>query len=394
MPDSENSASSAKVPTDPNTTLNSKVRSWPWALFLSAIMLPVVSAIVVYHLDSFDAAPMPLHELSEPPEPALLRNDRMLQGAELLGVGKFQGPEDLAYDSRSGIIYTGSGDGWIKRVWLNESTNDTVVEDWVRTDGRPLGIALGLNNEVIVADAFKGLLNISRDGGMELLADEAEGLKFKFTDGVDVAKDGIIYFTDASYKYNLNEARQDFLEGRPYGRLLSFDPVSKRTRVLLGDLYFPNGIAVSPHQDCVVFCETSMRRCRKYYIQGKKKGHVEKFIDNLPGMPDNIKYDGEGHYLIALATEITMFWDLASKYPLVRKAAAIMERLIGRVKMEKNSGVLAVDMDGKPVAQYQDVDLNFVSTGIKIKNRLYCGSVFYPYLIRLNLDQYPAQPRS
>ena len=159
MPDSKNSsASSAKlVSKDPNmsSSLNSKERSWPLALFLSAIILPVVAAIVVYQLDSFDAAPMPLHELSPPLEPAVLRNERMLEGAELLGVGKFQGPEDILYDSRSEMIYTGSGDGWIQRVWLNESASDTVVENWVNTGGRPLGLALGLNNEVIVADAYK-----------------------------------------------------------------------------------------------------------------------------------------------------------------------------------------------------------------------------------------------
>ena len=31
---------------------------------------------------------------------------------------------------------------------------------------------------------------------------------------------------------------------------------------------------------------------------------MEKFIDNLSGMPDNILYDEEGHYWIALATVI------------------------------------------------------------------------------------------
>ncbi|XVF62271.1 hypothetical protein PTKIN_Ptkin08bG0204100 [Pterospermum kingtungense] len=385
MPDSKDLASSPKVP--------SKRLSWPLLLFSSA-MLPVIAAVVVYHLDSFDAAPMPLHELSQPPEPALLRNDRMLQGAELLGVGKFQGPEDIAYDPESEVIYTGSGDGWIKRVWLNESASDSVVENWVSTGGRPLGVALGLDNEVIVADAYKGLLNISREGAVEVLADEAEGLRFKFTDGVDVAKDGVIYFTDASQKYSFHEFARDVFEGRPYGRLLSYDPVSKRTQVLLTDIYFPNGVAVSPNQEYLVFCETSMRRCKKYYIQGNKKGHVEKFIDNLPGMPDNIRYDGEGHYWIALATENTMWWDLAFKYPLVRKALAIIERAIGRVHMEKNSGVLAVDMGGKPVAQYRDVELNMISTGMKIKKHLYCGSVFYPYIIRLNLDQHGAEARS
>lgn len=48
--------------------------------------------------------------------------------------------------------------------------------------------------------------------------------------------------------------------------------------------------------------ECCRRRCRKYHIQGKKKGSVEKFINHLPGMPDNIRYDGDGLYWIALAT--------------------------------------------------------------------------------------------
>ena len=34
------------------------------------------------------------------------------------------------------------------------------------------------------------------------------------------------------------------------------------------------------------------------------KGKLEKFIDDLPGMPDNIHHDGKGHYWIALATVI------------------------------------------------------------------------------------------
>ena len=41
--------------------------------------------------------------------------------------------------------------------------------------------------------------------------------------------------------------------------------------------------------------------CKKYYIQGPNKGKIDKFCD-LPGMPDNIHYDGQGQYWIALAT--------------------------------------------------------------------------------------------
>ncbi|KAK9038152.1 hypothetical protein V6N11_023039 [Hibiscus sabdariffa] len=165
------------------------------------------------------------------------------------------------------------------------------------------------------------LTPISRDGAVEELADEADGVKLKLTDGVDVAKDGTVYFTDASYKYSLYQFFQDMMEGRPYGRLISYDPIFKRTDVLIADLYFPNGVAVSPLQDFVVFYETIM----KDYIQGNKMVQVEKFIDNLPGLVDNIEYDGE-HYWIALPMENTLFWDLALRYPMARKAVVVYRR--------------------------------------------------------------------
>ncbi|KAK8716865.1 hypothetical protein V6N13_044158 [Hibiscus sabdariffa] len=364
-----------------------KQRSWPFTIFLSAL-LPVVAAMVVYQLDSYDPAPLPIHELSQQqPLVASLRNDRMLQGAEFLGAGELKGPEDIAYDSMSLVVYTGCHDGWIKRVRLN----DSAVENWVNTYGRPLGLALGHNNEVIVADAYKGLLKISRDGEVELLTDEADGQKFKLTDGVDVADDGVIYFTDASYKYSLHEDSHDVFGGRPHGRFMSYDPVTLKTRVLVSQLYFANGVAVSPTQDYAIFCETVMRRCSKYYIKGNKQGQVEKFIDNLPGFPDNIKYDGDGHYWIALPVATSVPMDLALKYPFIRKAMVVIQKYTGRLYMEQNAGVLAVDLEGKPIAHYHDHKLSMITSGTKIGNRLYCGSVVHPHILSLDLDQYPAR---
>lgn len=93
---------------------------------------------------------------------------------------------------------------------------------------------------------------------IKLLTDEAEGKKFKLTDGVDIARDGTIYFTDASYKYEFEKYLYDLFESRPYGRLLSYNPNTRETKVLLRDLYFPNGVAVSPDQNSVIFCETPL----------------------------------------------------------------------------------------------------------------------------------------
>ncbi|CAA0823281.1 Protein STRICTOSIDINE SYNTHASE-LIKE 5 [Striga hermonthica] len=347
----------------------------------------VAAAVLVYQLDRFDPAPYP--DLGNgPPLFVPKRNTHMLRGAEKIGYGQLTAPEDIAFDPKTGLIYTGCQDGWLSRV----SPDGSAVDKWVNTGGRPLGIVHGLHGEVIVADADKGLLNISRDGVVELLTDEAEGLSFKLTDAADIGPDGVIYFTDASFRYGFKEHILDLLEGRPNGRLLSYDPSTKRTQVLVKDLYFANGVTVSADQSFVIFCETSMRRCKKYYIQGPRRGSVDIFIDNLPGLPDNIKYDGEGQYWIALTTE-AYFWVLLQRHPFIRKVIAIMERYIGRrPRTEKGGGVIAVDLDGKPTTHYYDRELFLTTTGVKIGEFLYCGSLVSPYILRLNLTHYPATP--
>lgn len=140
-----NSTSDSPSPSSNNSRLS---------LLIILLIAPVLAAILVYQLDSFDPAHLPIHELPTPPLTAALRNQRMLIGSEFLGLGVLQGPEDLAYDAQSKVIYTGCEDGWVKRVTVNDSAADSVIENWIYTGGRPLGIALG-KKEMIVADADK-----------------------------------------------------------------------------------------------------------------------------------------------------------------------------------------------------------------------------------------------
>ncbi|KAL4645679.1 hypothetical protein ACB092_02G252000 [Castanea dentata] len=344
---------------------------------------------MLYQLDSFDPAPLPPSELNSHVITVPTRSDQMLRVSEFVGLGNLIGPEDMAYDAKSGVIYTGCHDGWISRVTVNDSAADSVVEKWVNTGGRPLGIAFGHNNELIVADPEKGLLNVTADGVVELSTNEAEGQKFKTTDAVDVAHNGIIYFSDASHKYSLSKFIYDILEGRPNGRLLSYDPATKTTKVLVRDLYFANGVMATPDQNYVIFCKTPTRRCRKYHIQGKEKGKVEKFIEYLSGMPDNIRYDGDGQYWIVDGQSRLALWDIAFRHPFIRKFLIIMEKYNRRPRMEKGSGVMVIDLAGNPIAHYYDPELSLISSAMKIKNYLYCGSVYYPYILRLHLKQYP-----
>ncbi|KAL8240463.1 hypothetical protein R6Q59_013818 [Mikania micrantha] len=385
MADSHGSSSSTSPPT-PSATAAQTTSSWSLVLFISTVAVVVMSILLV-QFDTFDAATYPSVVLTQEPMFVLPRtNPRMLHGSEKIGEGQLLGPEDIVFDPKLRVIYTSCVDGWIKRV----TVNDSVVENWVNTGGRPLGLALGYSGEVYVADAFKGILKITEDGAIEALTDEAEGVKFGTTDAVAVAKDGVLYFTDASWKYELHNFVLDILEGRPYGRFMSYDPSTKKTKVIARDLYYANGVEMSPDQDFVIFCETVMLRCKRYYIQGEKAGSIDIFVDRLPGMPDNIRYDGEGHYWIAIPTELTYEWDLARKHPYIRKFLAVLDKYFKRPSMERNAGVVVVDLNGKPIARYHDPESKFVTTGIKIGEHLYLGNLMKSFVMRLNLTRYPA----
>ncbi|KAK4261676.1 hypothetical protein QN277_004639 [Acacia crassicarpa] len=93
-----------------------------------------------------------------------------------------------------------------------------MVRNWINTEGRPLGLALGSNSDILVGDADNGLVRVTREGEVEI-----DGVKSKFTVGIDVAEDGTIYLTDASYKYSLNNVLLELPEGKPHGTLISSD---------------------------------------------------------------------------------------------------------------------------------------------------------------------------
>ncbi|MEI1278908.1 SMP-30/gluconolactonase/LRE family protein [Leptospira venezuelensis] len=264
-------------------------------------ILLLTAAFIIIFIIGFALKPSPIQPIAyQPPiDTGLIgafQENKALESAELIALGKIHGPEDIEPDDE-GNIYSASEDG---KVYL--ISKDGEMKAHAFTGGRPLGMKLLGDGSIVVADAIKGLLKISKDGKVEVLTTESEGIPFKFTDDLDVAKDGTIYFSDASDKYGSAEYLYDLMESVPHGRLLKYDPHTKKTTTLMKDLFFPNGVALSKNEDFLVLNETYKYRIHRYWIKGPKAGTSEIWAENLPGFPDNISSDRKGHFYLALFT--------------------------------------------------------------------------------------------
>jgi sugar lactone lactonase YvrE len=81
----------------------------------------------------------------------------------------------------------------------------------------------------------------------------------------DLDRDGdMIYFLDSSYERDVNEAIEEHFETQPRGRFYSFNEKTNELVLLLEDLYFPNGIELSPDRDYIMINENSAARIIKF----------------------------------------------------------------------------------------------------------------------------------
>lgn len=132
--------------------------------------------------------------------------------------------------------------------------------------------------------------------------------------------------------------------------------------------------------------DKSSQRSRTYWLQGSEKGSTEAFVNDLPGVPGNVRHDGQSNYLIAIPPSISSLVDQMMKDRVLRKIMAIMARRIGLGSVQKNGGIFVVDLEGNPTAHYYDPALSLISSGIKDENQLYSASLQHSHSIRFNLS--------
>jgi sugar lactone lactonase YvrE len=213
-----------------------------------------------------------------------------------------RGPEDVVADAR-GRVLTGVEDGRILRLDGLVDPEAVRVETLADTGGRPLGLELLPDNALLVCDAERGLLRIDLgDGTVRVLADSVAGEPLRFCSNVVALSDGSVYFTVSSRRYPLGQWLGDIVEHTGTGRLLRLAPDSGTPEVVLEGLQFANGLAASADESFLVIAETGACRLTRHRLTGPEAGRGEPFVEDLPGMPDNIWRAGpDGPLWVALA---------------------------------------------------------------------------------------------
>ncbi|AVX89568.1 gluconolactonase [Pseudomonas koreensis] len=308
--------------------------------------------------------------------------NQRLKAVEQIGPGDIDGPEALLLEGD--FLITGLHDGRLIRTSLDGKTRQVLSD----TGGRPLGLARHPNGLLVIADAVKGLLSLDAQGRLIPLTTEANGLPFGFTDDVAIDQSGhYAYFSDASSRWGYGHDGEAIIEHGGDGRLLRYDFQTGKTSVLLDKLQFANGVTLGPDDAYVLVNETGAYRISRYWLTGPKAGTHDMFIDNLPGLPDNLAFNGSNRFWVALYAPRSALLDGTAGHPWVRtmivRALTVLPKPV-----EKRGFVLGLDLQGKVIANLQDAssgNYSPITTAREYGDWLYLGSLKARHMARLPL---------
>lgn len=354
------------------------------AYVLITLITILVSAIAIT-LQVFFFSPISPDLLELPPSPPFFSPNNHLQKTIKLGEGILKQPEDVFMDQK-GVLYTATRDGWIKRLHKNGT-----LENWKKIHNRDtlLGLIITRGGDLIVCDTEEGLIKVTEDGEVTVIATHLNGENIRFADDVDEASDGSLYFSVASTKFGLHNWHLDILEAKPHGQLLRYDPSTKETTLVLDGLAFANGVAISSDQEFLVVCETWKFRCLKYWLKEEKRGKVEIFIDNLPGSPDNIKLAPDGSFWVAVLQFTSSRMKFIHSSKTIKHILATFPKLYEQIRaVDRSSMVINVGSDGKIIKMFDDPNgkvVSFVTSVLEFEGNLYLGSLKNDFIGKLSL---------
>jgi len=233
----------------------------------------------------------------------------------------------------------------------------------------------------------------------------------KLLNSVAVAKNGDLYFTDSSSDVGIDRLDYSFFLN-PSGRMIHFSRSTSYLTVLLDDLWFANGIALSPNEEFLVISDLLRSKLVQYWLKPGKIGEIRTFADGLPGLPDNLTPDKDGLWValpVTIDAQNPLLPQSMTRIPSIRKFLA---RVIGLVELlfnsidsvlpndfcktaahkastmfsfsySKRATIIRYDWEGKAVAAYHSLDGSLYTHVMELNGELYLGSFVHNYIAKV-----------
>jgi sugar lactone lactonase YvrE len=236
----------------------------------------------------------------------------------------------------------------------------------------------------------EGLISISQDKTVTVLAKTDEtGKPFLIPNGLDIADNGMIYFSNTSESevYTVKYGRKIIMEMRPLGGLHQYNPKTNQIKTLIRGSYFANGVVVSKDQKYLLMAETTKYRVLKYWLTGEKAGDTEIFIDNLPGFPNGISIRENGSYWLGFSTKRNEALDKIHPKVGMKKLVYSLPEFM-QPKADPFAMVLNISENGIILSSLFDTKGKVLQEAGSVKEYngyLYLGGDLNPYITKYKL---------
>lgn len=320
-----------------------------------------------------------------------LESNEKLQSSFKIALQHGVGPEDIVFDA-DGNLYCGVhmsktdfSSGYILKISPHgEEEIYYHAKSWVA------GLHFDGEGNLIALSHREGLISISPTKKMTVLANRDEkGNSFLIPNGLDIASNGTIYFSNTSsiQPYSVKYGKKLILELRPQGGLYQYNPKTKQVTTLIEGTYFGNGVVLSKNEDFILMTETSKYQIIKYGLKGEIKGHKEIWIDNLPGFPNGISRREDGTFWVGFSTLRNDALDKIHPKKGMKKFVYALPEFV-QPKQQEFGMVLNIDQEGKILFGLFDTTGKFIPEAGAVKEHqgyLYIGGDIVPYIAKYKL---------
>ncbi len=301
------------------------------------------------------------------------------------------GPEDILFDGQ-GNMYCGVHkkddftDGRILKIDVNGK-----AEVYYNSQSWVAGLHFDTDGNLIALSHKEGLISISPAKVVTVLATKDEkGRPFLIPNGLDIATDGKIYFSNTSSQsaYSIKYGRKLILEMKPEGGLYCYNPATKKVTTLIDGTYFGNGVVLSKDESYLLMTETTKYRILRYWLKGEKAGTSEVFMDNLPGFPNGISIRDNGTYWLGFSTKRNDALDNIHPKPGMKKLVYGLPNFM-QPKQDLFGMVLNISEEGKVLTALYDTTGQYTPESGAVKEyngNLYIGGDVVPYVGKYKLD--------